>query len=131
MHLKSVLHILISRQQSSRTKTKTHEIPGRSWESVRADIFTINNKCYHCIVDYHSNFLVIKQVEGFSADNLIQTCKIICSEYGLLSKIVSHIGTKLLSEKLKTSASNLPYIMLCHHLTIIKVMNKHKHAYLF
>ena len=34
----------------------------RPWESVTADIFSINNKHYPCIVNYHNTFLVIKQV---------------------------------------------------------------------
>ena len=40
-------------------KTILTIIPGSPWESIRADIFTINNKDYLCIVDYHCKFLVI------------------------------------------------------------------------
>ena len=43
--------------------------------------------------------MVIKQVEGFSADNVIKIGKIIFSEYGLPSKIVSDAGTNFVSEK--------------------------------
>ena len=62
-------------------RTLSHEIPGISWESVGANIFTIKNK--HClsIVDYHSKFPVMKQVEGLSADNLTKTHKINFVEY--------------------------------------------------
>ena len=59
--------------------TISHKIPGQS-ESVGTDIFTINNKLYFCFMDYHSKFLIIKQVEKFSADHLIR-CKIIFSKY--------------------------------------------------
>ena len=38
-------------------------IPGRLWESEGGDFFTINDKDYLCIADYHSKFLVIKQVD--------------------------------------------------------------------
>ena len=41
----------------------------------------------------------MKQVIEFSADNLIKTCKIIFSEYGLPGKIVSDAGTNVISEK--------------------------------
>ena len=41
--------------------------------------------------------MAMKQVEGFSADNLTKTCKIIFSEYELASKIVSDIGTNFIS----------------------------------
>ena len=56
-------------QRTKQCQTK----PGRPRESVGADI-TSNYKCYLYMVDYHSKFLVVKQVEGFSADNLLKTC---------------------------------------------------------
>ena len=56
-------------------KTISHKIPGRPWESIRADIFNTNNRHYFCIVDYHSKFPVIKQMKGFSTDNVIQICR--------------------------------------------------------
>ena len=40
------------------------------------DIFIINNKYYLLIVDYHSKFLAVKQVEGFSADNLMKNVRL-------------------------------------------------------
>ena len=52
-------------------KTISHKIPDRMWESVGADIFTITNKQYLCIVDYQSKFPMIKQVKAFSADKII------------------------------------------------------------
>ena len=77
-----------------KNETMPHEMLGELWESVGAHIFTSNNKHYLCFVDYHSKFPVIKQVEGFSADNIIKkTCKIIFSEYKLSSKIISDVGT--------------------------------------
>ena len=53
------------------TQPKDKTIPGRPWESMGVDIFTINNKHYLYIVDRHSELLVIIQVDGFIADNLI------------------------------------------------------------
>ena len=46
----------------AKDKALSHEIPGRPWKSVKADTFTIINKQYLCILDYHSLFPVIKQV---------------------------------------------------------------------
>ena len=82
-------------------KTMSQKIPVGLWESLGADITTINNKHYLCIVVYHSIFPMIKQVEGFCADNLIKTSKIIFSEYGLSSKTVSDEATNYISEKFK------------------------------
>ena len=39
-----------------------------------------SNKYYPCIVDYHSKFPVVKEVEGLSTDILMKTCKIIFLE---------------------------------------------------
>ena len=59
-------------------KTTSHEIPGRPWESVQADIITINNKYYLCIVDYHSNQNVQVKWPNF-AFHLIE-CLVRCLE---------------------------------------------------
>ena len=78
-----------------------HKIPGRSWKSVGADILTIYNKHFLCILDFYSKFIVMKQVEGFSTGNLIKTCKIINLQYELPSKIVSDSGTNFLLKMFK------------------------------
>ena len=79
-------------------KILSHEIPCRLrlLECAQPDIFSINNKHYLCIVDYHSMFSVIKQVKGFPADNLIKTCKIIFAEYGLPRRLISGAGSNFL-----------------------------------
>ena len=97
------------------------KIPGRLWEFVGTDIWTIYNRHYLCIVGYNK-FPVIKQMELFSRVNFMQACKIIFSEYGLLSKIVLDMGTNFISENLKTSAGNSAYLMqYCHHTAITTV----------
>ena len=58
-------------------KTVSYKVPGRTSESVRADIFTFNKKHYLSIVDNHHKRLVVKLVEGFSSDTLIKTCNTI------------------------------------------------------
>ena len=79
--------------------TLSHKIPGRPWESVGTDIFTIDNRHFLCIVDYKSKIPSHKADQGFSAENLIKTYKIIFSEYGMPSKMVSEVGTNFISEK--------------------------------
>ena len=41
-------------------KMLSHEIPGKLWGCVGADIFSTDRKYYLCIVDYHSKFPLIK-----------------------------------------------------------------------
>ena len=42
------------------------DILSKPWEVIGADMFTLNNKHYLCIVDHHSKFLIIKKIELFS-----------------------------------------------------------------
>ena len=66
-------------------------------ETVGAYICSLNSKHYLFIVDHHSKFSVIKQIDGFSADNVIKTRKIIFVEYGLPCKTMSDAGTNFIS----------------------------------
>ena len=84
-----------------------HDIPLRPWEVLGAHIFQINNKNYLCIVDYHSKFLVIKRMEGLSAENLITTVKIIFAEYGILQRLMSDAGSNFVSEKFRSFCGSL------------------------
>ena len=72
-------------QHSQRTKL-SHETPGSLWEPVGNDIFSINNKHYLCIVDYHSKFSVIKHIEGVSADKPIKHVKLFLQSMGCTAK---------------------------------------------
>ena len=47
----------------------------------------------------HSEFTLVKQIAGFGADDLVRTCKIIFSKYGISSKLISDAGTNFTSEK--------------------------------
>ena len=70
-----VVHFPWFPNNMTKDKTILHKI-WRPLESVGADRFTINSKNYLCIVDYHSSFLVVKQVEGSSADNLTKHARL-------------------------------------------------------
>ena len=43
-----------------------HDIPGKTWEVIGADMFTLNNKNYLCIVDSHNKFPIVKMAEDMS-----------------------------------------------------------------
>ena len=55
-HIKTVLHVLLFSKPSQNEKIINHEIPGKLWEVIGLDMFTLDNKNYLCIVDYHSKF---------------------------------------------------------------------------
>ena len=71
------------------------------------DVFQLNNKNYLCVVDYHSKFVVIKRIEGLSAERLIATVKIIFTEYSILCRLMSDAGSNFISEKFKSFCSSL------------------------
>ena len=63
-----------------------HKILGKPWEVVGADLFTSHNKTYHCIVDYHSKFPIIKKTEDLTADILILACELVCQNIAYQEK---------------------------------------------
>ena len=65
-------------------------------------MFSLYNENYHCIVDYHDKFPLIKKTEDLSANSLIMACKIIFSEYGLTKKTMSDAGGNFILDKFKT-----------------------------
>ena len=76
-----------------------HNIPLRPWEVIGTDILHFNNKNYFCVVDYNSKFPIVKRLEGLSAENLINTVKIIFTEYGISHKIMSDVGTNFVPDR--------------------------------
>ena len=72
-----------------------YEIPCRPWEVVGVDVFLINKKSLLCILDYHNKFTLVKKVNNLSADNLVQTAKLIFAEYRLSQMICFRCGYKL------------------------------------
>ena len=74
---------------------------------VGTDIFQLINRDYLCIVDYHSKFLVVKKMEGLSADNLISTLKVVFAEYGILKRVMSDTGGSFISEIFKSFCNSL------------------------
>ena len=96
--MKSCLLHLNFQATQQKDKNLWNEIPGKAMGICQSWHFSINNKHYVCIVDYHSKFLVIEKVEVFRADNL-KTCKINFSEYSLLGPIALDASTNFNSVK--------------------------------
>ena len=76
-------------QMQSKEKRVACVIPGKSWEKLGTNIFTLNKKNYVCIDNYHRSFPIGKRTKDLSADHLIKSCKIALAEYGLTRKIMS------------------------------------------
>ena len=67
-------------QTQPREKIIKHDIPGKPWEVIGTDMFTLNNANYICIVDHHSKFPIVKRAEVMSTESLIRACKVIFSD---------------------------------------------------
>ena len=83
-------------QTQPEEKAVYYDILLTPWEVLGVDIFQFNSKKYLCLVDYHSKFLVIKRMEGLSAESLIATVKIIFAEYGILHRLMSDAGSNFI-----------------------------------
>ena len=118
-HIKNCTKCLMFRQTQPKDKIIHHDILAKPWETFATDIFSLNSKHYHCIVDYHSKFPVIKKLEDLPADSLILVCKVIFAEYGLPKKIMSDSGGNFISDKFKTFCKSLnieqAFLSLYHH----------------
>ena len=99
----NVLHF----SRHSKRKKSIHDILIRLWDIIGADMFTLDNKQYLCIVDYHSKFPIVKKLKDLSADSLILTCKFIFAEYSIPKKIMSDSGSNFISDKFKTFCKSL------------------------
>ena len=76
-------------------------MPHRPCKVFGADIFTTKNNTSLCIIDYYSKFSVVKKTDSLSADNLIRADTIVFTEFRLPKKIISDVGTNLVSENFK------------------------------
>ena len=88
----------------------TLEVPGRLWEVVSSDLFSLYKKTPLCIADYHSKFPVIKKTEGLPADNLIIAFKFF-TEYKLPKKIMSDAGVNFVSERFQGILQKIEYML--------------------
>ena len=76
--------IFLTFQQTQHKEKIIHlDILVRLWNIISADMFTLDNKQYLCIVDCHSKLTIVKKTEDLSAYSLILACKIFVVEYGM------------------------------------------------
>ena len=67
---------------------------------------------------------MMKQIEGFSTENLIKHVRLI----GLPSKIVFDVGTNFVSGTFQDFLGTLVYIRQCYHHTTPRAIDKKRHA---
>ena len=54
-----------------------------------------------CVVDYHSKFPIVKEVNSLPVDDLVEKTKLIFAEYGLPKKVDLNVGTNSTAKTFK------------------------------
>ena len=123
-HVQNCSKCLEFQQTQPKEKTIHHDILLGPWEVLGVDVFQLNNKNYLCVVDYHSKFLVIKRMEGLSAECLMTTVKIIYAEYSIPHRLMSDAGTISFQRSSKVSATVSTFSKQYHHCTTTKATDE-------
>ena len=76
-----------------------HPIPTTTWYTLGADIFFLHKKIYLCVVDYHSKFLIVKELLDNSTHSLKEAFKDMILERGIFRELVSDAGMNFTSDE--------------------------------
>ena len=66
-----------------------HEVPGRPWQKLGADIFEIRGKNYLCVVDYYSKFPEINLLSFKTSSSVVVNLKSIFARHGVPDELVA------------------------------------------
>ena len=75
-----------------------HEIPPVPWSKVATDIFHYESKSYLLVVDYTSQFLIVREIRSMSDQHIADHFRLIFSEYGWPDTLVSDNGPCYVAE---------------------------------
>ena len=106
-HINNCTTCLTFQQTQPKSRIIHQDILAKPWEVIGADMFTLNNKHYLCIIDYHSKLPIIKKTEDLSEDSLILSSKVIFAEYRPPNKIMSDSYGNFISDKFKMLRKSL------------------------
>ena len=81
-----------------RDPLQPHNVPPEAWHTLGSDLSMWNNQQYLLIMDYFSNFLIIKKLPNITFSTVINHMKSICEEYGIPEKLVTDAGTQYTSD---------------------------------
>ena len=92
----------------SRSKKKTdecftlgQEVPTAPWTKLATDLFHFEGQSYLLLVDYTSQFPIVRRLTSMMAHHIANHCKQIFSEYGWPETLISNNGPCYASETFK------------------------------
>ena len=66
-----------------------HEIADRPWQRVGADVFTLDDTDYLCVVDYYSNYFEADKLESNTAGGIAKKLHKLFSVHGIPNQLIS------------------------------------------
>ena len=66
-----------------------HEVPGRPWQKLGADIFEFRGKNYLCVVDYYSKFPETSLLSSKTSSSVVVNLKSIFARHGVPDELVA------------------------------------------
>ena len=105
------------------------ETPQTTWEQLGLDIFTLRNTQYLLVIDYYSQFPVVKQLQSLHSLSVIKHLKDIFTEIGIPRCIVSDGGPNSHCKSSKTSQKHGAYTTELHHQQMPSLMDRQSALY--
>ena len=88
----------IDHQNSQQRETLiSYDVPNSPWEKIGTDLFTLFNKDYVTVVDYHSKSMEISQISDKESQTVITHLKSIASRHGIPKEVISDNGPEFSS----------------------------------
>ena len=92
------------RNSQARETLVQHEVPSSAWVKVSTDLFTLYDKDYVIVVDYHSKFFEISLTPDKESSTVITHVKSIFSRHRIPKEVISDNGPEFSSYEFSTFA---------------------------
>jgi len=79
------------------------DLPTRPWEKLGTDIFKFNGKKYLMVIDYYSQFPVIRLLNDMTS----------LAEYGLPATIIADFGSQYISKRFRSKCEQSGITLHC------------------
>ncbi|XP_062503757.1 uncharacterized protein K02A2.6-like [Corticium candelabrum] len=87
--------------QQRKEPLQSSTLPGRPWERIAMDLFSIENCNYLVVVDYYSRFPELQRLSGLKAATVIESLKGIFCRNGIPQEVVSDNGPQFANEQFR------------------------------